>query len=257
MKENDWQKEHPNLVVKETQFKHVKLDYFLDALKKKNIPYYMTKSEQMAKVIANGKEHVFRLKKTFPNDKMWLFARVKAEAETWVEKNPNFIVPDWFKPSVPLNEDYCDADAEDDLIGLDVKHAFWRIAFTSGIISENTYKAGTREDCKAIRLACLSVLGRQKSYQPYVNGYKSGERVVIRPENKRLREVFHYIRHKCYGYMSNIAERLGDEFYSYRVDEIIFKNTDKNLEMVMKYLDSKNLIYEPMYIDDEESDEEE
>lgn len=239
----NWYKDYPDLIVKDGKFK-TNYERFIRNIEKTNASYFVNKTSDTATVVIKGTEYKFKLRKSFPQEKMNLFKMVKVDAEKWLEENPNYTVPKGKASQYNGNYTYLDVD-EVLSIGVDIKHAFWRIAYVNGIISKNTYNYGLDDeiDCKAIRLASISVLGREKSYYRYRDGKRVGDKIVVRPKNEKLNGIFHFVRNSCYWHMAHLMKKLGNDFLKYVVDEIHFYNTDENLEMVLGYLDQKDLLW--------------
>jgi hypothetical protein len=129
---------------------------------------------------------------------------------------------------------------EDKIIGFDVDHAYWRIAFNFGIIKYNTYFYGLNNDFKALRLACLSTMGKPKEYLEIKNGEQTTRPVIIEG-NVEMENVYKIIRYTCYKYMQDMMKMLKDDFVSYNTDCIYFRDTKENRKMIAQYLKSKDL----------------
>lgn len=146
-------------------------------------------------------------------------------------------------PSHLTNHNYDPMD--DEMMATDLNHAYWRIAYLMGKISEKTYKKGLESNdsnIKIARLSALSVLGRVKTYERYVHG-KFIENVAIQ-KDKDLKNYYYNIRFYCYQCMWELSRMLGDDFYSYRVDCVYYRKTEENIEMVETYLNERALLFE-------------
>lgn len=156
------------------------------------------------------------------------------------------------KPNVVARKVNFEYDLNDgELIGVDLNHAYWRIAFIYGIISDKTYISGLKsDDFKVSRLTALSILGRRKTYNKLYRGQVIDEYVEI-PENQKLRETYNFIRKFCFETMNNLADFLNYDFESYNTDAIYFRNTEDNLRLVCGYLDSRQLLYKLLTNKDE------
>ncbi len=93
---------------------------------------------------------------------MFLFGMVKKDAKHYLKKHPVIKLPKKYAQieyRKDLNEDLLGK-----ITGTDLNHAYWRIAYNIGVISENTYTKGLDDRFKSVRLAALSTLGAHKKY---------------------------------------------------------------------------------------------
>ena len=88
------------------------------------------------------------------------------------------------------------------LTGTDLDHAYWRIAYIKNYISKKTYEYGLDEKAKALRLATISILGREKKYLEYKDGVLVGE-VIRQAKDERLHDIFLDVRYSCFFMMSS------------------------------------------------------
>lgn len=180
-----------------------------------------------------------------------LMGAVKKDAQKFVESGKK--LPEFPKFPVRKTNDKYDFN-NGILVGTDVDHAYWRIAYNFGIISESTYYNGLKKDeYKVTRLTALSILGRRKVYQKIENGEVLDEYVEY-PENEQLKSIFTFIRTYAYYVMHEISELLGCEFESYNTDCVYYRDTFENRKLVSNYLDDKLLLYKWLtYSTDEET----
>jgi hypothetical protein len=72
---------------------------------------------------------------------------------------------------LPVNLKNKSYNQKNKTIGVDLNHAYWRVAYLKNYITESTYNRGLESDkFKQIRLSALSSLGRSKTYDVYKNG---------------------------------------------------------------------------------------
>jgi hypothetical protein len=167
---------------------------------------------------------------------LFLFGLVRKDAKEYI-KRKGCKVPKQY----PVNVTNSKYDfREDKIIGFDVDHAYWRIAFNFGIIKYNTYFYGLNNDFKALRLACLSTMGKPKEYLEIKNGEQTTRPVIIEG-NVEMENVYKIIRYTCYKYMQDMMKMLKDDFVSYNTDCIYFRDTKENRKMIAQYLKSKDL----------------
>lgn len=177
----------------------------------------------------------------------YLYSMVKRDMmEYYASHGAEILIPKM--PSHLTNHNY--DPMEDEMMGTDLNHAYWRIAYLMGKISEKTYKKGLESNdsnIKIARLSALSVLGRVKTYERYVHG-KFIENVAIQ-KDKDLKNYYYNIRFYCYQCMWELSRMLGDDFHSYRVDCVYYRKTEQNIEMVETYLNERGLLFEHLVRD--------
>jgi hypothetical protein len=173
---------------------------------------------------------------------IFLFSLVQQDVKKFVKDMDYIELP----PKVNVTEYNYDYDHTlGKLTGTDLNHAFWRIAYLKGYISHKTYEHGLVEKAKALRLATLSVLGREKKYDKYQNGTKT-EEVVIRPKNEMLQLVYKDIRYSCYYTMYELSKLLGDDFDCWKTDCIYYRDSPENRKIIHDFLDERNILYKQL-----------
>jgi hypothetical protein len=125
--------------------------------------------------------------------------------------------------------------------GTDLNHAYWRIAYNLGIISDRTYEKGLNDEFKAIRLAALSTLGAKKKYRIIKNGVMTDQYHIVEGD-EQLREVYTLIRYTCYKYMAQIKKILGYDFLCYKTDAIYYIDNKENRNKVKSFFVEKDLL---------------
>lgn len=220
-------------------------DKFINRLNRKEIPYMIRKGSECTEIRLGYILYVFTSTANFPRNKLHLFKNVKTDVKKFIERVGTVNLPNEF-PVTKFNTDY----PYDRSIGIDVNHAYWRIAYIKGIISQKTYDNGLTEDCKALRLATLSVLGREKKFVPVnIEGGTEDVVQVLDPEHLK---IFKYIRLVCYDMMNTIAKKLGEDFDCWKTDCIYFYDTPENRKTVIDYFDRKKMTYKILdHFDDE------
>ena len=182
---------------------------YVQNLVKNKANFDLRKSSECTEVILDDLHIVFAPQRNFPKKKIYLFNTVKMQVVKWL-KNNNIDMPENVN-SIEYNYDY---DIEDGVLaGTDINHAYWRIAYIKGLINEKTYIQGLDSDCKALRLATLSVLGREKRFDKYKRGQLE-KSFISQKENVELKNVFKFIRLSCFNYMKEASNLLGNDFYS-------------------------------------------
>lgn len=219
---------------------------FVNRITRDKIPHLIRKGSECTQVIIDGYCFNFTSVKNFPRAKLFLFNNVKRDVNKWLKDRTDIFLP----PAVATSTYNINYDVNDgQIIGIDLNHAYWRIAFVKGIISEKTYNHGLINEndipegkVKALRLATLSVLGRQKSFKQYFEGREIGE-VITQAECPLRRKVYKYIRTVCFDMMRTLSIRLGNDFESWKVDCIYFRDTPETQKLVMDFFDRRNMTY--------------
>lgn len=217
----------------------------LNRLVKKGETFVYRETKFMTQIVYQGVETIYKSRdtKSFPANKLFIFKMVKNDAMKFLEKNPNWEVPEKY----PVNQTNYDYDASYGVItGTDINSAYWVIAHKLGVISDNTYTKAQGNDWKVIRLAALAVLGRSVAYQEYVGGVKQKTPIVIPSEDPRISLLYRSIRYKCFEMMTAIAELLGNDFEAYRTDCIYYRDTEDNRRKVYEYLDAEGFSYKQL-----------
>jgi hypothetical protein len=168
---------------------------------------------------------------------MFLFGLVRKDAKKFLEIHDNIRLP----------KKYAQIEYREELksmkrvTGTDLNHAYWRIAYNLGVISENTYIKGLNDSFKSVRLAALSTLGAKKKYQKIIDGELQDE-FFVEDGDDDLQNVYKLIRYTCYRYMNQVKKLLGDDFLAYKTDCIYYIDTKKNRQIVQDFFDKKGLL---------------
>ena len=189
-------------------------------------------------IMTNGKQRLlFNENSTFTSG-LFLFRMVQRDIKEYIENN-GAVTPIDEAPVNCINKDY---DMKNKTIGIDLNHAYWRVAYLKDYIKEETYLKGLESDkYKPIRLSALSNLGRSKIYDVYENGeYSHKEKTEA---NTEYLDLYNDIRYTTFNVMKELSEQLGKDFHSWRTDCIYFKDTKKNMKYVTETLDSYDLLW--------------
>jgi hypothetical protein len=162
---------------------------------------------------------------------LFLFAMVLRDVKNYLEEN-GAIEPMNALPVNFTNSNY----EEDKAVGIDVDNAYWSVACLRGYITHNTYTKGLekRKDYKSTRLSALSSLGKDKFYKVFEKGEHKHNEIV--EGDKRMQDIYYDIRFTTYNIMQEVADALGNDFYSWKTDCIFFKDTKENRDLVKTML---------------------
>lgn len=217
------------------------VDNYIKDLVSNKLSFSVRRASECTEILMDDKHIVFASQSNFPKKKIYLFNNVKQQVTKWLKENVVFL-PEELN-SIKYNYDY-DTD-EGTMCGTDLNHAYWRIAYLYGMINEKTYIAGLDTECKALRLATLSVLGREKKFDSYEKG-EIKQSYVYQKENVDLKNVFKFIRLTCFSFMKEASDLLGDDFFAWKTDCIYYRENLKNIKMVQDYFDQFNLTYKQL-----------
>ena len=224
----------------ETEFKQGTGELLIKKLATYNEEYFFREQDKM-NYIAFGNTIYMHSKSNSFKKGLFLFGLVKKDFDKWLNLNPAPKFTENYKSTFSVK--YISKAKK---YSYDINHAYWRVAFLQGYISENTYNHGLRlkesdENMKQLYCMALSVQGASKTLEGYIGEIKTGNKLVIE-KNPIHREIYSDIRNRTYQIMDQLAYELGTDFIEYNVDCISFKNA-KNKPKVEKYLKSNNLTF--------------
>ena len=227
--------------IKRKYVKSKSADALVKSLIKKKLSFSVREASECTEILLDNTHFVFASQTNFPKNKIYLFNNVKIQVQKWIKNNEVFL-PEELN-SIKYNYDY---DTEiGTMAGTDLNHAYWRIAYLYGMINEKTYISGLDTECKALRLATLSVLGREKSFVAYENGNKL-KSYISQKENVDLKNVFKFIRLTCFTFMKEASELVGDDFFAWKTDCIYYRDSKENVRLVQELFDKYNLTYKQL-----------
>jgi hypothetical protein len=145
------------------------------------------------------------------------FKKVGAKDVTYINKS-----------TIKLGE-----EAEGDFYEVDLKQAYWNIAFIKGIISLETYLyANNPKIKKRARLVALGALAKRVTSVSF-DGEKYGK-IVVGEESEYAR-LFYACCLEVSGIMQDISREVGEDYIFHWVDAIFLKNSSA-LERLVTYL---------------------
>ena len=211
---------------------------FVDQLIWDRTKYLCTKREKLKEVTKSAKF-------------MFLYGKVRRDAEDYLKTHPP-IVPSPY----PVNETNPRYKHRLDVSfrGADMNHAYWRIAYLEGIITERTYLmglAGNKEEqklLKNIRNSALSTMGKARDYAIIKDGKLTKKKLLIGSttgpkQSEKMQNLYLHIRYTCFKHMHVLKRMLGEDFILYQTDGIYYLNTEPNRVLVHDYLTRAGLLF--------------
>jgi hypothetical protein len=224
------------------KFKFGKPEKFIEHLKGRKLNFKIRETTESTYIECDKIAYSFNHSKNFPTNKLFMFNLVKKDALKWIGNRPEIFLPP--KHNVTeFNVDYDDSYGV--ITATDLNHAYWRIAFIKGIISESTYNHGLKSDSKALIQASISVLGREIVHDVYEKGYKVSSE-IYRKEQPKLKAVYKYVRFYCYQLMYEASLKLGSDFDCWKTDCIYYRKTNENVKKMQDFFSFKNLIFKQL-----------
>jgi hypothetical protein len=101
---------------------------------------------------------------------------------------------------------------------------------------------------KPLRLATLSVLGREKVFEKWENG-EYVESITLKHKDEQLRMVYADIRYSCFYMMYELSILLGRDFFCWKTDCIYYRNTPKNVNTVQDYFNQRAMLWKQLCYD--------
>jgi hypothetical protein len=223
------------------EYKFGSSNLFIKQLINYNIDYYYFNSGETEYLKVGDVLYIF-VSSGKINKGLYLFGMVKKDFNNWIDENDNYSFEKDYKNNyvakLKVNED--------ELIKIDINHAYWRIAYLNGYISEKTYKHGLKlkdddENMKKVYCMSLSTQGMSRKLRGYTGLNLNGKEIFINKPQLH-KEIYDDIRNKTYKIMDELSNMIKKDFVKYNVDCITFKD-ESNIETVENYLKSKNLTY--------------
>ena len=205
--------------------------------------YYFKEQDNMNYVFYDNTLYVHSKNKNFLKG-LYLFRLVKNDFDKWLKINKEVSFIEKFRPFFK-NENIKIKEGQEKY-SYDINHAYWRVAFINGYISEKTYEHGLKlkqknDEFKQLYCMALSSQGRSKTLEGYVGKENNGKKIVIE-KNIQHRFIYDDIRNKTYSIMDEIAFILKDDFVEYNIDCITFLGIE-NKKIVENFFESKNLTF--------------
>ena len=224
-------------------YSKTKVDRFYNKLVQGKGNFLVRFGSECNELIFDNVHNVFATaNNNFDKKLICLFNMVYLDVKNFLNINPYIDIP----PKVNTTEfNYNYDDEIGTLTATDLDHAFWRIAYVKGYITKKTYTKGLPTSGKAIRLASLSILGRGKKFDRYVNGVFI-EQIVAKKSDETLQKVYVDIRYSCYYMMYELSQILGNDFESWKTDCIYYRDTPENRKIVHNYFEEREMLFKQL-----------
>lgn len=192
-------------------------------------------------VIWQNRHFVFPKDKKAVRESMWIFRNVLNEVRDFAtDRKINELKP------LPVNHwNQKLQKFRGKITATDIDHAYWRIAYLNGYITEKTYKKGLSVKDKSLRLASLANLSSDKEFQIIKKGVIT-ENVVSVRYDPLLHKIYSNIRYECYSIMMDCSKLLGEEFICYKTDCIYYKDSEENRKVVQEYLEKRKMLWKQL-----------
>jgi hypothetical protein len=211
--------------------------------------FLIRRGSECNELIFDGLHNVYATEnKNFPSNKIFLFNLVNRDVKKFLKTNPFIELPP--KKEVTFYSYTYDLE-EGRTTGTDLDHAYWRIAYAKGYISKKTYDYGLDDMAKPLRLATLSVLGREKVFEKWENG-EYVESITLKPKDEQLRMVYADIRYSCFYMMFELCKILGRDFFCWKTDCIYYRDSEKNRKIVQDYFTEREMLWKQLVYDDKD-----
>lgn len=155
---------------------------------------------------------------------LWVYSNVRKQVKTRVDKmhKIDFYTGYLLGPQRRNHELYKKLPMGTWFSAIDIKHAYWRMAFIRGYINQKLYDRLKVPQFKFIRNKALACMTSKVKYQRYKEGelvieYYTGDPVLL--------EVYDDIRQRTYSVLDEVAEIVGPDFFlKYHTDCVYVKN---------------------------------
>ncbi len=212
---------------------------FLDRLKLRQADAFLRDNMFGHEIIWGGIKHQFTpaqvRKKTYKY--FYIFAMVKKDALKFLKTHK--VKKTGWLPSIHYNKNIKLGKRR--IAGVDLDTAYWDMALRLGVVSENTFDKGIMIPDKALGLAALSSLGKDRTYSVIRKGELTNDKIIV-PGSDKLKEVYRLIRLTCFKFMQRLARKLGSSDYvAYRTDCLYYVDNQRNNRIVREFMEKHRL----------------
>lgn len=222
------------------------INKYIEYLKKEKRDFVVRTSNSQKKVITDQKRNFgYSYRGYLSSDemkKLWVYSAVKKEVLYYVN---NADVLEFIGKRISPQRRNCQLYKElavgYDFAGIDMNHAYWRMAYLKRYISYDLYAKLVTEEYKLVRnksLACLTSKIRVETYEKgvLIKDIDEGDPVLL--------ELYEDIRQSTYSLLEDIADRIGDEYFLKFHTDCLYVLPEK-AEIVKEALISSNMLITP------------
>lgn len=241
------------LNIRDTKYNYADPSAMIRILNLGKQSYFIRSSPDVTSIVVGDKEFLYPQKRLFSSKQLYIFQAVRRNVKAYLEENPDFTAPTAY-PTNKTNYHYDDSHGT--ITGTDINGAYWNIAYMMGFITQKTYESGNKPNMKVARLAALSTLGRQRTYDQYEKGELVGQ-VTVTANDESMKDIYRAIRYTCYWHMQQMADLLQEDFEAWRTDCIYYRDTPENRQKVHGYLTDHGFIFKQLkYAEKDDSEQE-
>lgn len=128
-------------------------------------------------------------------------------------------------------KEYGEGEIINDIVEIDVNHAYWVTAYAMGVIDKSIFERGEDID-KRVRLACLGTLAKK------TETWRFDGKVMAKRQEERshsTENIWYAICRRVSDVMNECVKIAGDDFVFYWVDGIYIKNNAVTMQKVLQY----------------------
>lgn len=126
------------------------------------------------------------------------------------------------------------------LMYIDIRHAYWRVAMVNRYISKYTYKKYAEDpDFKLARNIALSTLSTNVDREYYLNGKYFNS---VGCANTARNQIYKNIRHHTYNIVGEMAETIGEACYNYRTDGLLVLNDPAVVDFAIDHFRKNSML---------------
>jgi len=210
---------------------NISLDKYLQIKKPFRFNGYIRRGAFVDELFCDYRKMLFP-QQNFSHQNATIFRVVLRDVNKYIAKNgtPKLVKP---RAATLWNNDM--SQYEGRVTATDLNHAYWRIAYQNGYISEPTYNMGLEDEVKPMRNSALANLTSKKEWFLLRDGEVTKTSFVISKDDA-LTIIYNNIRYTCYGIMHDLRLLLGADFICYKVDCIYYVDTKKNRKLVQDFI---------------------
>ena len=200
-------------------------------LREKKIPYTLERVNTSFSIKSKAYQDSFQ-RRSIPPIELGFIKRIK----NYVKKN-NIDLN--FEPVFTRDVRYVNYNLDnlgkgmysENIIEIDLDQAYWEMAYQLGVISDEIYEYGSKENGKISKKGRLIALGSLAKKKTII--HFDGENTKIEHEQEAsMRNVFLNICKAVGDVINSLREKLGSNYYFHWVDAVFIENTPSAIKIV-------------------------